>query len=96
MTKNSLKNGPDEFGYYGEFGSRYAPEILMPNLIELENFLYKIYINKNLKLENLSGILKVNFNNVDNKVINSGLFTIKFENSKSYIEEKIFYLGNMM
>ena len=36
MTKNSLKNGPDEFGYYGEFGSRYAPEILMPNLIELE------------------------------------------------------------
>ena len=36
MTKNSLKNGPDEAGYYGEFGSRYAPEILMPNLIELE------------------------------------------------------------
>ena len=36
MTKNSLKNGPNEFGYYGEFGSRYAPEILMPNLIELE------------------------------------------------------------
>ena len=36
MTKNSLKNGPDEFGYYGEFGSRYAPEILMPSLIELE------------------------------------------------------------
>ena len=36
MTKNSLKNGPDEFGYYGEFGSRYAPEILMPNLIEYD------------------------------------------------------------
>ena len=36
MTKNSLRNGPDAAGYYGEFGSRYAPEILMPNLIELE------------------------------------------------------------
>mgnify|MGYP001258782654 FL=1 len=34
--KNSLRQGPDEKGYYGEFGSRYAPEILMPNLIELE------------------------------------------------------------
>ena len=36
MTKNSLRNGPGTGGYYGEFGSRYAPEILMPNLIELE------------------------------------------------------------
>ena len=34
--KNSLRNGPNEKGYYGEFGSRYAPEILMPSLIELE------------------------------------------------------------
>ena len=33
MTKNTLKNGPDEQGYYGDFGGRYAPEILMPNLI---------------------------------------------------------------
>ena len=36
MIKNSLKNGPNDKGYYGDFGSRYAPEILMPNLIELE------------------------------------------------------------
>ena len=34
--KNSLRQGPDEKGYYGEYGSRFAPEILMPNLIELE------------------------------------------------------------
>ena len=34
--KNSLKNGPDSRGYYGEFGARYAPEILQENLIELE------------------------------------------------------------
>ena len=34
--KNSLRSGPNENGYYGDFGGRYAPEILMPNLIELE------------------------------------------------------------
>ena len=34
--KNSLRNGPNDKGYYGDFGGRYAPEILMPNLIELE------------------------------------------------------------
>ena len=51
--KNSLKNGPTEKGYYGEFGGRYAPEILMPNLIELEkafekaiNDMYQIFIEK--------------------------------------------------
>ena len=33
--KNSLKNGHSR-GYYGEFGARYAPEILQENLIELE------------------------------------------------------------
>ena len=37
MRKNTLKSGPDNKGYYGDFGGRYAPEILMPNLIELEN-----------------------------------------------------------
>ena len=31
--KNSLRSGPNENGYYGDFGGRYAPEILMPNLI---------------------------------------------------------------
>tara|TARA_B100000029_G_scaffold835_1_gene1003 strand:- start:1585 stop:2784 length:1200 start_codon:yes stop_codon:yes gene_type:complete len=47
MTKNTLKNGPNEAGYYGEFGSRYAPEILMPNLIELEEAFNKAINDKN-------------------------------------------------
>ena len=38
--KNSLKNGPDELGYYGEGekarGGFAAGEVLMPNLIELQ------------------------------------------------------------
>ena len=43
--KNSLKNGPNEKGYYGEFGGRYAPEILMPNLNikQLPNEVFNIY-----------------------------------------------------
>ena len=39
MTKNSLKNGPDEFGYYGEgesaMGGMAVGETLMPVLHEL-------------------------------------------------------------
>ena len=46
--KNSLRNGPNEKGYYGEFGSRYAPEILMPSLIELEKAFNSAINDKNL------------------------------------------------
>jgi len=39
MTKNSLKNGPDELGYYGEgenaMGGMAVGETLMPALHEL-------------------------------------------------------------
>ena len=45
--KNSLKNGPNEKGYYGEFGGRYAPEILMPNLMELEKAFEQAINDKN-------------------------------------------------
>ena len=44
--KNSLKNGPNDKGYYGDFGGRYAPEILMPNLIELEDAFEKAINDK--------------------------------------------------
>ena len=53
--KNSLKNGPNEKGYYGEFGSRYAPEILMPSLIELEKA-FNSAINDKKFIKNLSFI----------------------------------------
>ena len=45
--KNSLKNGPNDKGYFGEFGGRYAPEILMPNLIELEKAFEQAINDKN-------------------------------------------------
>jgi tryptophan synthase beta chain len=46
--KNSLRNGPNDKGYYGDFGGRYAPEILMPNLIELEEAFEQQLMIKNL------------------------------------------------
>ena len=34
---NSLKNGPDENGNFGNFGGRFVAETLMPLILELEN-----------------------------------------------------------
>jgi tryptophan synthase beta chain len=36
MTVNSLRQGPDERGHFGEFGGRYVAETLMPLILELE------------------------------------------------------------
>ena len=57
--KNSLRNGPNEKGYYGEFGSRYAPEILMPSLIELEKAFNSAINNKKFIEENLDNTFSV-------------------------------------
>ena len=62
------------------------------NLSELENLFYLVYKNKDLKYENLSGQIKINFNSIDNKLIKKGLFKLIFENSKLYSQEEIFYL----
>ena len=37
---------PDDLGFYGEFGGAFVPELLRPNLIELESFYEKIKGNK--------------------------------------------------
>ena len=62
------------------------------SLQELENFFYLVYKNKDLKYENLSGQIKINFNSIDNKLIKKGLFKLIFENSKLYSQEEMFYL----
>ncbi len=39
MNKKEKDNSqfqPDSLGYYGEYGGRYAPEVLIPALEELE------------------------------------------------------------
>ena len=33
---NSLRNGPDERGRFGEFGGRFVAETLMPLILEVE------------------------------------------------------------
>lgn len=38
---------PDEHGFFGEFGGQYVPEILQPNLEELELIFYEILHDKN-------------------------------------------------
>ena len=34
--KNTLRNLPDDRGYYGDYGGRFVPDTLMEPLIELE------------------------------------------------------------
>ena len=37
MTRNSLKNGPDDKGHFGIFGGRYVSETLMPLVLAVED-----------------------------------------------------------
>src|SRR3989339_481523 len=52
---------PDKNGYFGKFGGRYAPETLIPAIIELENFYKNIKTDKsfhaqlNYYLKNYAG-----------------------------------------
>ena len=52
------------------------------NLYELENLLYFLHKNENLKYENLSGVLKINLNDIENKSFKKGWLKLKFENSE--------------
>ena len=52
------------------------------DLIDVENIIFQIFSNKDMKFKNLSGKLNINFENLDNKIINSGLLNLTFENSR--------------
>jgi len=56
MTKNSLKTGPDELGYYGEgdaaMGGMAVGETLMPALHELSKGFEDAIKDKKLKIKN--------------------------------------------
>ena len=62
------------------------------SLINLENLLYLIYINENMKLENLSGTTKLNFEKIDNKVLQSGELEMQFTNSKLLFQKKKYFI----
>ncbi len=36
LRANSLRNGPDEHGRFGQFGGRFVAETLMPLILDLE------------------------------------------------------------
>lgn len=53
-----MKFDPEKMtGFFGEFGGRYSPEILRPNLIELEEGFKKYIVDKDFLLE-FNNILK--------------------------------------
>ncbi|RMG22055.1 MAG: tryptophan synthase subunit beta [Methanobacteriota archaeon] len=45
-SNQSLKNVPDQKGFFGRFGGKYAPEMLMPALEELEEAYAQLRNNK--------------------------------------------------
>lgn len=61
MTKLNLKQVPDSHGYFGEFGGKYVPEVLVPAITELEHAYAETQIDQafqnkfNDMLENYSG-----------------------------------------
>ena len=62
------------------------------NLAQIENFFYSIYQNRNLKFDNLSGKIKINLNNIENKAIKKGILDLEFIDSKIIPINKIFFL----
>ena len=64
------------------------------NLIQLEKLLFKIYKNNSLKYENLSGTVKINFENINHKIMDEGLLEMTFENSNLYLSQNKFNLSD--
>ena len=48
---NKINKNPDNFGYYGEFGGAYIPEMLYPNVKELQENYLKIIESEGFKSE---------------------------------------------
>ena len=88
MTKNSLKTGPDELGYYGEgdaaMGGMAVGETLMPALHELSKDLKKLQKIRNFQMNML---ITVNTTLVDLRH-----YTMQKILPKNQVEQK-FYLN---
>lgn len=57
MTSSSLKNYPNDKGYFGEYGGRFVPDTLIEPLIELENAYNDIKDTQDFK-DDLDDLLK--------------------------------------
>ncbi len=80
--------------FFNPFHFDLLLDIKKINLSELENLLYLIFKNQDLKFENLSGFIKLDFNNINNKFLKNGYVDLKFENNNLYDQNKIFNLNN--
>ncbi len=79
---------------YKHFYFNLSLDLLENNLTGLENYLYLIYKNENLKFENLSGKLRVNLKNIDHKSLKKGWIQLNFEDSKLKLEDAKFDIGD--
>ena len=79
---------------YKPFYFNLSLDLLENNLTGLENYLYLIYKNENLKFENLSGKLRINLKNIDHKSLKKGWIQLNFEDSKLKLEDAKFDIGD--
>ena len=56
------------------------------DLKNLENLFYSVYQKKESDFKNLSGILKINFDNIDYKNLKNGALSLSFEDSNVNVE----------
>ncbi len=50
---------PDKYGYYGEFGGAFVPELLFPNVEELEIIFSKLKIDSTFRKEYISALHRI-------------------------------------
>ena len=68
-------------------------DIKSMDLLEMENLAFLLFKSRKTNFENLSGKIKINFNDLNNKIINKGSFESSFINSSIYLDNKIFDLN---
>ncbi len=64
------------------------------NLEQLESFFYTIFKNQESEFENLSGNLKLNFEDIDYKNLHKGLVSLNFQNAKINSYNEKFNIGD--
>tara|TARA_Y100000590_G_C15687541_1_gene1002183 strand:- start:692 stop:2095 length:1404 start_codon:yes stop_codon:yes gene_type:complete len=96
LNKSSKNSNFDLNGLidFSPFNFNLEIDLKKIDLIEIEKLIYLIYMNQNTIYENLSGNIKINFNNINFKSMKKGNFTLKFENSKIILKEKLFFLDD--
>ena len=97
FTKKDKKNSNFELDGYIDFEPFHFDLILdlkKLNLNNLETLLYSVSLNEKLKYDNLSGKLKINLIDFENKLIKNAFLDILFENNKLNLTHSNFNLDD--